>query len=84
MKSAKRLALATALSAGFCSAILSGCGGSSRLETGYQYTPLGASPAERRAFYAGPFSAEAREAQIERERGAQSGGQSVGRVKPGL
>jgi len=84
MKSAKQIVWATALSAGFCCAILGGCGGPQKLETGYQFTPLGASPAERRAFYAGPFSAEAREAQIERERGAQSGGAQVGRVKPGL
>ena len=43
-----------------------GCGGS-KLETGYAYTPLGASPTVRRGFYADPFSPEAREAQRERQ-----------------
>lgn len=41
-----------------------GCGG--KLETGYRYRPLGESQAQRRAYYAGPFSPEAREAQMER------------------
>lgn len=47
------LALATASSTG-CS--------SNKLETGYVYTPLGSTPTQRRAYYAGPFSPEAREA----------------------
>lgn len=38
-----------------------GCG-SNKLETGYQYSPLGESATKRRAYYAGPFSPEAREA----------------------
>lgn len=41
-----------------------GCGG--KLETGYRYRPLGESQAQRRAYYAGPFSPEARAAQMER------------------
>jgi hypothetical protein len=47
------LSLAAALSTG-CS--------SNKLETGYVYTPLGSTPSQRRAYYAGPFSPEAREA----------------------
>ena len=38
----------------------------SKLETGYDPRRLGASSAERRAFYAPPFTAEARAAQQER------------------
>jgi hypothetical protein len=38
-----------------------GCG-SNKLETGYAYTPLGSTPTQRRAYYAGPFTPEAREA----------------------
>ncbi len=38
-----------------------GCS-SNKLETGYAYTPLGSTPSQRRAYYAGPFSPEAREA----------------------
>ncbi|MEM6315105.1 MAG: hypothetical protein AAF743_13515 [Planctomycetota bacterium] len=41
-----------------------GCG-SNELETGYRIRPLKASRAEQRAFYAGPFSPEARAAQVE-------------------
>lgn len=44
---------------------MTGCGGG-KLETGYKYVPLGQTPTQRRANYAGPFSPEAREAQIER------------------
>jgi hypothetical protein len=62
---------------------LVGCKGNNTLETGYEFTPLGASPAMRRAFYAGPFSAEAREAQIERGRDSSAGGPPVGRYRPG-
>ena len=39
---------------------------SSKLETGYQPRRLGASAAERRAFYARPFTPEARAAEQER------------------
>ena len=45
-------------------AAVGGCGNRT-LETGYVYTPLGASKNERRAFYAGPFSPEAAAAQNE-------------------
>ena len=38
-----------------------GCG-SNKLETGYAYTPLSSTPTQRRAYYAGPFSPEARDA----------------------
>ena len=44
--------------------LLSGCAGD-RLETGYNYTPLGATPAQRRGYYADPFSPESRAAQLE-------------------
>ncbi|MEM8873482.1 MAG: hypothetical protein AAGD32_04405 [Planctomycetota bacterium] len=45
-----------------------GCG-SNKLETGYRIRPLKASEAEQRAFYAGPFTPEARAAQVEAFRG---------------
>lgn len=45
---------------------LAGCRGNT-LETGYVYTPLGASQVQRRAYYAGPFSDESRAAQAERQ-----------------
>ena len=54
--------------------LLPGCG-SRRLETGYQYTPLGATPVQRRAYYAGPFSPEARDAMMSEDR---EGGGSTG------
>jgi hypothetical protein len=38
-------------------AVLLGC--ESKLETGYKYTPLNASDATRRAYYAAPFSPDA-------------------------
>jgi hypothetical protein len=51
-----------------CTLALSGLGcGSERLETGYQYRPLGASDAERRAFYSPRYTRAA--AQAEQERG---------------
>ena len=34
-----------------------------QLETGYKYSPLGSTNSQRRAYYAGPFSPEARQAQ---------------------
>lgn len=54
-RSARRAAIAIALLA------CAGCG-SSKLETGYAYTPLTSTPTQRRAYYAGPFSPEARDA----------------------
>lgn len=42
----------------------SGCG-KGQLETGYKYTPLGSTTSQRRAYYSGPFSPEARQAQME-------------------
>jgi hypothetical protein len=49
-----------------------GCG-SARLETGYQPNPIGTTNVQRRAFYSGPFSPEARQAQIQeiQERGSR-------------
>ena len=38
---------------------LGGCGASNRLETGYRYSPLGATAVERRGFYADRYSPEA-------------------------
>lgn len=52
-----------------------GCG-SRQLETGYTYTPLGASPAQRRAYYAGPFSPEARSAMMSESADSPAGGAS--------
>ncbi|HEY1629455.1 MAG TPA: hypothetical protein VGF52_06330 [Tepidisphaeraceae bacterium] len=46
-------------------AALGGC--SSTLETGYKPTPLGASAAMRRSYYASPFSPEASAPNMERE-----------------
>lgn len=43
-----------------------GCGGQ-QLETGYRYRPLGRTDVERRAFYASPFSKEARMAEQQQE-----------------
>ncbi|MGF1632695.1 MAG: hypothetical protein ACFCVE_02495 [Phycisphaerae bacterium] len=51
--------------------LLGGCG-SSRLETGYQYVPLGTSSSQRQAFYADPFSPEARAAADGEQRRFQS------------
>jgi hypothetical protein len=46
-------------------AFAAGC--SSTLEDGYNPRKLGASDAERRAYYASPFTPEAKKAQSERE-----------------
>ena len=43
-----------------------GCG-SQQLETGYRYRPLNSTTVERRAFYADPYSLEARQAEAERD-----------------
>ena len=40
------------------------------LETGYQYQPLNSTNIQRRAFYADPYSIEARRAQAERQQQA--------------
>ena len=46
---------------------LAGCGSSQhRLETGYEYQPLNSTSIERRAYYADPYSIEARQAEAER------------------
>ena len=50
-------------------AVLGGC--SSKLETGYEPRKLGASETERRGFYAGEFSPEARKAANDRTRDAE-------------
>lgn len=42
-----------------------GCRKSSVLATGYEYTPLRSSPVQRKAYYAGPFTPEARAAAAE-------------------
>ena len=44
---------------------IAGC--SAKLETGYEPRRLNSSDAERRGYYAAPFTPEAREAQMERE-----------------
>ena len=43
---------------------LAGC--EAKLETGYDYRPLSASPAERRAYYAAPFSPESKVSEDQR------------------
>ena len=45
---------------------LAGCG-STKLETGYEPRPLGASDAVRRGYYAAPFTAEAKAAAADQE-----------------
>ena len=50
-------------------ACLAGCG--NKLETGYQPRALGASAVERRAYFAGPFTPAAREAQLNEARETQ-------------
>lgn len=62
-KRMRSLLLAIGL-AGVCT-LGTGCQ-SNELETGYKFTRLGkTTPTQRRAFYAGPFSPEAREAMLE-------------------
>ncbi len=56
--------LATALLTGVVGS-LAGC--ESELETGYKPRKIGASSAERRGFYASPFTPEAKAAGLERE-----------------
>ena len=46
-----------------------GCG-TGKLETGYQYRPLGASDAERKAYYSPRYSRAAAQAEQERQRDA--------------
>lgn len=50
----------------FAAIVLAGCG-PSRLETGYVPRPLGSTEDQRKGYYAGPFSPEARAAQAEGE-----------------
>jgi hypothetical protein len=54
-----------------------GCS-TTELETGYKPRKLGASPAERRSYYASPFTPEARAAQVERDQE-----QDLRRPRPG-
>lgn len=44
------------------------------LETGYQYQPLNSTSVQRRAFYADPYSIEARRAESERQQRARDMG----------
>jgi hypothetical protein len=64
--------------AGGVSVGLSGCG-EGKLETGYKYRRLGSTMTQRRAYYAGPFSPEAREAEMEQlmEGGPRRSGSSL-------
>ena len=48
-----------------------GCG-TGKLETGYEYRPLGASDAERRAFYSPRYTRAAAQAEQERDNDADS------------
>lgn len=57
IRAARPLALAV-LTASVLAPAVSGC--SSKLETGYEPVKLNATPQQRRAFYAPPFSPEAR------------------------
>jgi hypothetical protein len=51
---------------------LVGCG--AELETGYKYRPLNASPVQRRAFYASPYSPEKTAAEQEQKQGGPRAG----------
>ncbi len=64
---AQRLPGRTILTASLIATALAGCSSGNKLETGYAYRPLSASPAEIRGFYAERFTPEARAAQLERE-----------------
>jgi hypothetical protein len=65
--------MATAL-AGLLVMLLGGAGcADHRLETGYRYRPLNSSAIERRAFYADPYSIEARQAEAEQREGFSPG-----------
>ncbi len=71
------MAIGLALSAGG----MVGCQ-SNELETGYKFSRLGrATPLQRRAYYAGPFSPEAREAMMDGN-GEATG--AVRRPRPGM
>ena len=48
-----------------CIVLIAAGGCSMQLETGYKYRPLNASPTQRRAYYAGPYTPEAAAAQHE-------------------
>lgn len=51
-----------------------GCGSKTHtLESGYVYEPLNSTSVERRAFYADPYSIEARRAEAERQQRASEG-----------
>ncbi len=59
-----RLRLALLIGAGL---LIGGCG--MELETGYKYRPLSATPVQRRAYYASPFSPEKTAAEQEQRQG---------------
>ena len=56
-----RISAGTLLTLTAAALLSAGCG-SNKLETGYTYSPLDSSATQRRAYYAGPFSPEARAA----------------------
>lgn len=70
-RAGRLLALGLLLAAG-------GAGCETKLVTGYEPRRLGDSPAERRAYYAGRFTAAAREAEQERALDARSRRPAVG------
>ena len=72
------LAAATATTA-LCAA--AGCT-SNKLESGYAYRPLNSSTVERRAFYADPYSLDARRAESEKRDAANAApaGRRPGRI----
>jgi hypothetical protein len=82
MQASKRMRR-TLLATGLAGTAILGVGCSNNeLETGYKFQRLGSSTAtQRRAFYAGPFSPEAREAMLEGNGDAQS---AQRRPRPGM
>lgn len=73
-----RALAAPAILVGAAGLALAGCSRNHTLETGYQYQPLNSSSIERRAFYADPYSIEARRAQAQRQRRAREAGNLPG------
>ena len=64
----RRVGVLGTLATLLASPLLAGCSDKPRqLETGYRYEPLNSTSVQRRAFYADPYSIEARRAEMERQ-----------------
>ena len=69
LRTPRRSLVLSALAALLCAGLLPlGCKSKPKtLETGYRYDPLNSTTVQRRAFYADPYSVEARRAEMERQ-----------------